>query len=250
MHEAIRYARTGKGIVMILHIPHASTDTLGKTFLCDMDLELDRMTDIDTDKLYDHPHATKIIFPISRLVCDVERFEDDSLEEMAQMGMGVCYTKTAHGEPLRVFEEGEREEIIEQYYRPHHQSLTDAVREELEAYGHALVIDCHSFPNKPLPCNLSQRMPRPDICIGTDSYHTPDALIEHTKEHFMSCGYNVSINDPFTGTLIPMAYYHNDNRVQGIMLEVNRDLYHDDFERVKQNVQDWLKKINNILGEV
>ena len=232
---------------MILHIPHSSTDTLGKEFFCDLKVELDRMTDIDTDKLYDYSHATKVIFSLSRLICDVERFEDDNLEEMAQMGMGVCYTKTAHGETLRIFEEGEREEIIEQYYRPHHQALTDAVAKELEEHGRSLVVDCHSFPNEPLQCNLSQKIPRPDICIGTDLYHTPEALIGFTKEHFISCGYTVNIDDPFAGTLIPMEYYQTDKRVKGIMIEVNRNLYQDNFERVKQNIQDWLREIDNIL---
>ena len=230
---------------MILHIPHSSTDTLGKEFLCDLEVELNCMTDIDTDKLYDYPHATKIIFPVSRLICDVERFEDDNLEEMAQMGMGVCYTKTAYGEPLRSFKEGEREEIIEQYYKPHHQALTDAVIKDLEEHGRSLVVDCHSFPNEPLPCNLSQKIHRPDICIGTDQYHTPEALIEFTKEHFISYSYTVNIDDPFTGTLIPMIYYHADKRVQGLMLEVNRNLYRDDFDTVQAAISAWLDVINN-----
>jgi len=230
---------------MILHIPHSSTNTLGKEFLCDLELELDRMTDVDTDKLYDHPHTTRVVFPVSRLVCDVERFEDDSLEEMSKMGMGVCYTHTAYGEPLRVFDAKEREEIIERYYRPHHQALTDAVDRELEVYNQALVVDCHSFPNEPMPCNLSQKMPRPDICIGTDVFHTPKELLERTREFFLSCGYNVSINDPFSGTLIPMKHYRSDERVHGIMLEVNRDLYLNDFDMVRQNITDWLGEINN-----
>ena len=232
---------------MILHIPHSSTNTLGKEFLCDLELELDRMTDIDTDKLYEYPLATRVIFPVSRLICDVERFEDDSMEEMSKMGMGVCYTRTAHGEPLRILKEGEREEIIERYYRPHHQVLTHAVRDELREHGQALVVDCHSFPNEPLPCNLNQEVLRPDICIGTDSFHTPDALMELTREYFISCGYTVKIDDPFSGTLIPMEYYHTDKRVRGIMLEVNRDLYRDDFESVKRNILGWLSEMNNIL---
>ena len=80
---------------MILHIPHASTDTFEKEFLCDLKLELERMTDADTDKLFSHPEATRIVFPVSRLICDVERFEDDAVEPMAKKGMGVCYTSNS-----------------------------------------------------------------------------------------------------------------------------------------------------------
>jgi len=225
---------------MILHIPHASTDTLEKNFLCNLDLELERMTDVDTDKLFDHPDATKVTFPISRLICDVERFEDDSMEEMASKGMGVCYTTNSFGEPLRVLEKGEREEIIEHYYKPHHDTLTESVRAELEETGKAIIIDCHSFSNEPLPHENSQSAPRPDICIGADSFHTPVELINKTQEYFESYGYKVAVNDPFSGTLIPMEFYQKDERVQGIMIEVNRGLYRDDFEIVQKNITKWL----------
>ena len=225
---------------MILHIPHASTDTLEKNFLCNLDLELERMTDVDTDKLFDHPDATKVTFPISRLICDVERFEDDSMEEMASKGMGVCYATNSFGEPLRVLEKGEREEIIEHYYRPHHDALTKAVRVELEENEEALIVDCHSFSDIPLPHENSQETPRPDICIGIDSFHTSEVLLDKTKLYFESCGYSVNVNDPFAGTLIPMEFYQKDERVQGIMIEVNRGLYRDDFEIVQKNITKWL----------
>lgn len=232
---------------MILHIPHASTDTLGKDFLCDLELELERMTDIDTDKLFDHPDATRIVFPVSRLVCDVERFEDDTQEEMAARGMGACYTRTAYGEPLRVLGEGEREEILEQYYRPHHQALTNAVEKELEEYGQALIIDCHSFPNTPLPCNINQDQDRPDICIGTDSFHTPQELADKAVKHFESSGYIVKVDNPFSGTLVPMKYYRKNESVRSLMIEVNRDLYHCEscsFEKVKYNIKRFLNMID------
>ncbi len=221
---------------MILHIPHSSTNTLGKEFLCDLGIELDRMTDIDTDILFNYPSATKIIFPISRLICDVERFEDDNLEEMSKKGMGVCYTKNAFGEALREVTKKEHSYIVEKYYRPHHRELADVVKQELNEKNTALLIDCHSFPNIPLPCNLSQKTPRPDICIGTDSFHTPDNLVNKIVDHFKSCGYTIAINDPFVGTLIPMEYYQKDQRVHGIMIEVNRNLYQNNFESVKQNI--------------
>ena len=227
---------------MILHIPHASTNTLDKEFLCDINLELERMTDIDTDKLFDHPHAKRVVFLISRLVCDVERFEDDSIEEMAKKGMGVCYTTNSFTKPLRSFSILEREEIINEYYRPHHKALTGAVNKELNETGKSLLIDCHSFSNIPLPHEDSQSTFRPDICIGADSFHTPDWLLEITKKYFESYGYNVSINDPFTGKIIPMEHYHKDRRVNGILLEVNRDLYKNNFDTVQKIISIWLNK--------
>ncbi len=116
---------------MILHIPHASTDTL-EYKINNKKRELLRMTDWYSDDLYAHERATRIVFEVSRLICDVERFEDDSQEPMSQYGMGVCYTTDTQGETLRDFSTSQREDIIKHYYRPHHQRLSDAVDVELE----------------------------------------------------------------------------------------------------------------------
>lgn len=72
---------------MILHIPHASPvipDKYSDQFVLaqrELDDELLRMTGHFTDELFDLPGAVKIIHPISRLVVDVERFADDSLDQ-------------------------------------------------------------------------------------------------------------------------------------------------------------------------
>lgn len=40
-----------------------------------------------------------------------------------------------------------------------------------------------------------------------------------------------------------MDYYQKDKRVNGIMIELNRDLYKNDFEMVQLNIQTFLGKI-------
>jgi len=70
--------------LMILNIPHSSRNLLGRTFLCDVDVELYRMTDHRTDVLFDVKGAIRIVFSIIRLVCDVERFLIDDQEPAAQ----------------------------------------------------------------------------------------------------------------------------------------------------------------------
>ena len=32
-------------------------------------------------------------------------------------------------------------------------------------------------------------------------------------------------NQPFSGTIVPMKHYHKDQRVQSLMIEINRWLY-------------------------
>jgi len=57
------------------------------------------MTDAFTDDLFvpDFVGAQTIIFPMSRLVLDPERFLNDDDEIMSALGMGVIYTRTSDG---------------------------------------------------------------------------------------------------------------------------------------------------------
>ena len=77
----------------------------------------------------------------------------------------------------------------------------------------------------------------PDICIGTDIFHTPKEQLGLTKDFF----------SPVTITSVSMIPFHycSDERVHGIMLELNRDLYRNDFDTVRQNIRGWLREIDN-----
>ena len=93
---------------MILHLPHASTlipeDLKNDFLLSDQDLqeELNRITDHATDQIFQQafPKANAIVFPVSILVVDPERFSDDSQEPMSQVGIGVTYTRGSLRQPL------------------------------------------------------------------------------------------------------------------------------------------------------
>jgi N-formylglutamate amidohydrolase len=215
-------------ISTLLHIPHSSTHipfydgfVVGKQTIHD---EMDLLTDWFTTELFDLP-CPKIVTPFSRIFCDVERFEDDSSEIMAQKGMGMCYTHMDNGDLMRVVGSGLRERIKSEFYHPHHRALEGHISELLYKYGHVTVIDCHSFPDIPLTRDLNQDMPRPDFCLGTDDFHTPKELYLPVQDFLTSLGYKVLINNPYAGTIIPMKYYQTDKNVKGLMIEVNRMLY-------------------------
>ena len=220
---------------IVLHIPHASReipDDVRQSFVIDdaqLELELLRMTDHFTDDLFLVPTgvATPVVYPVSRLVCDPERFPDDSEEAMAARGMGVIYTKRHDLGPLRdPPSPDEREALLDRYYRPHHRAVEDAAGAALAAHGRCLVIDCHSFPGTPLPYEKDPT--RPDICIGTDEFHTPRVLRDATVAAFRSAGLEVAIDRPFAGALAPASRYQKDRRIATIMIEVNRSLYMDE----------------------
>jgi N-formylglutamate amidohydrolase len=107
---------------MILHIPHSSTvipDRYNTQWIGNPFEAIRVLTDHYTDELFDYPSAERIIFLISCIVCDVERFE--SGEEMeSRYGMGIVYERDHHQNLLRIATTDFKNEIIERYYQPHH----------------------------------------------------------------------------------------------------------------------------------
>jgi len=122
------------------------------------------------------------------------------------------------------------------------------VKRELAEHGNALVVDCHSFPSRSLPCDRNQSVPRPDFCIGTDSFHTPQALADLTALSLRKMGYTVQVDRPYGGALVPMESYRRDRRVASIMIEINRRLYMDEMtDRKIGEFDPFNKQIESVL---
>lgn len=237
---------------VVLHIPHAATaipDEYLLDYLVDAAFlvrENLRLTDLHTDTLYDYPGSARIVFPLSRFCVDAERFRDDAAEPMARIGMGALYTVSTDLTPLRVFKnDAQREALLQTFYDPHHAALTKAVDAALERYGECLVVDCHSYPSKRLPYEISpENSPRPEICIGTDAFHTRQDDVGALQAMLQGKGYEVAIDTPFSGALTPLKHYGKDKRVRAIMFEIRKDLYMNeatgekraDFDRLKADI--------------
>lgn len=222
---------------IIAHVPHASTaippDVRPEIVLSDDELadELLRLTDWYTDELFAglaELGATFFVNDLSRLVFDPERFLDDSVEPMAARGQGVVYWLGTRSQLLREASTELRDRHVHKRYRAYHAALDGLVSEQLDGAGECLVIDCHSFPSVPLPSELDQTPDRPDICIGTDPVHTPEALASAMEQAFAVEGLRVLRDTPFAGTFVPSGYYGTDTRVHSVMIEVRRGLYMDE----------------------
>ncbi|GAA3135482.1 hypothetical protein GCM10020255_010370 [Rhodococcus baikonurensis] len=115
-----------------------------------------------------------------------------------------------------------RAELIAAYFRSYADAVTDAVENRLNACGRAIVIDLHSYPEK--PSAFEDAAPRPRLCIGTDPQHTPPWLIDAARGALTSLG-EISENTPYSGTYVPLRYYGIDERVTSVMIELRRDTY-------------------------
>lgn len=225
-------------VPLLVHVPHSSTiipTDVRRTLLLN-DNELDRellvMTDWYTEKLFNQSldfGGMMFVNRCSRLVVDPERFPNDADEIMSSRGMGAIYTKTSTGRALR--NEAvhlNRQELLNRYFHPYALAIADQVDRILDRHGHCLILDGHSFPSKPLPYELDQTSDRPEICVGTDSFHTFPKLVRTIEEICAQEGVVTAHDQPFSGTYVPLRFWRSDPRVTGVMIEIRRDLYMDE----------------------
>jgi len=234
----------------VLHIPHSSINIpyVNEYLLSTENLnkEIQLLTDIKTDEIFNIKDTTKVIANFNRIFCDVERLPDEQ-EEMFKYGRGFYYTKTDSGSDLRNENKFFKDWIFHNYYLKHHYALNKAVQSKLDKYGKAIIIDCHSFSDQPFNTDLIKDNNRPDFCIGISDFHTPDYLSHHIYYKLKEFGFNVQYNNPYSGTIVPLEYYNVDDNVQSIMIEVNRKLYIDQYGIVDQNS---VIKLNQILETI
>lgn len=219
---------------VLLHLPHASTeippDVRADILLDDEELKGEVLTiaDLYTDELFALEGAARVRNPWCRLVFDPERFRDDKDEPMAVFGMGAIYERTVHGTMLRALSPDSREAMMRRFYDPYHALLEREVTRVLETGGECLIVDCHSFTSRALPFETDKVSRRPDICIGTSDFHTPEEVPRRIERIVAGRGFSTQRNWPFAGTITPMLYYRKDARVHSVMIEVNRRLYMDE----------------------
>ena len=233
---------------VLLHLPHDSTviapadraDYLISA--ADLAQEQLRLTDWHTAALYAEgiPADGIVCAEVSRLVVDVERFADDSLERCSAFGMGATYVQTCDGRPLRTLTPERRSELLDRYYWPHHHRLNESAAERLARFDRCVILDAHSFPTGQLPTQVGFSAPL-EIGIGTQPGHTSPELRALAEDFFRAHGFTVGVDIPFSGAMVPNRYFGKEFRVQSLMIEVRRDLYmdestgerHDGFARIQ-----------------
>ncbi len=219
---------------VILHVPHSAREipaAVRAGILLDdeaLERELDHITDAHTARLAGVAAELCAVRPwrfvnrLSRLVVDPERFPDER-EEMLAVGMGAVYTRTTQRAELRPAGT-DPEPLLERYFRPYARAMTEAVADRLAVAGRAVIVDVHSYPTARLPYELHGEGPRPPVCLGTDSFHTPPELLAAARRAFAGCG-ETGLDSPFGGTYVPLEFYGVEPRVAALMIEIRRDMY-------------------------
>jgi N-formylglutamate amidohydrolase len=138
--------------------------------------------------------------------------------------MGAVYLRTSQGEALREDDPAHVEDLLTRHYRPYAAAMSELVDARVEAAGHAVILDVHSYPSRALPYELHTTGNRPAICFGVDSFHTPDWLRDAARAAFSSVG-DLDVNTPFAGAYVPLKHYRRADEVTALMIEIRRDVY-------------------------
>ncbi len=230
---------------IVLHIPHSSICFPEYSGYCFNDLNAEERLLIDyfTDDLFEPKQHTEnissMVFPYCRLYADVERLINDPLEEEG-LGISYCRRNTNSG-TCRSFS---TKSSAFNLYADFHAEVSKLI---VEQDCGVLLIDCHSF--SALPNMLNSNPPDIDICIGYNDDETcPDQVIlDSIAHHFLSLGYKVGINQPFSNSktfAVPVKYHT-------IMIEVNKRLYMNEqtiektqgFARLQRDIQGLYEKL-------
>lgn len=242
---------TATPVPVVVHVPHAGTwipaDERPAFLLGDDQLaeELRLMTDHRTDVIAGCARelgATVVVNHLSRLVVDPERFVDGE-EEMEQVGMGFAYRKTAHGAALRDLTNDELSRLRRSWFDPYTEAVATTVRDVVDRLGRCVVLDVHSYPEHRLPYERHGDGQRPEICLGTDDFHTPPELIARVERLCADRGFSVARDTPFAGVYIPSWAFRRDRGVEGLMLEIRRDTYIDEADLVPHAGEDRLREL-------
>ena len=218
---------------VVLHVPHAArvipSAVRTEILLNDEELaiELEEMTDADTDLLALHASAQAQVQPwifknnLSRLVIDPERFPDDR-EIMNSIGMGAVYLRTSTGTALREANDARDQKLLQDYFHPYALAFEELIRDRLNEVGAVTIVDVHSYRVNEHANGVNKGERRPPVCLGTDSFHTPGWLISLATNAFSFAG-DVFANEPYAGTYVPMAFYEKEANVTSVMMENRED---------------------------
>ena len=234
--EFFRIAELGFRVVPrypVFHVPHAGWkfpfDLLPSVCVPEETFRRyhDLMSDTDAGMLVPEAYRGGDMyerFPVSRLMCDVERFIGPE-EEMELYGMGFCYEKAYDGTIIKTVTDEVRKQT-RKYYDEHHARMNRIC----ERHPRILLFDIHSFLGKSLPEHLRRFHDRlPDGCIGTDPKYTPRELTVRIWRRVNELSLTCMENIPYSGTFVPGCVLDGSSScdLNSVMLEFNKDLYCD-----------------------
>ncbi len=146
-------------------------------------------------------------------------------------GLGVIPRVVAGGRPIYrgKLSIAEAHSRIARVWHPYHQALAALIDETRSAFGHAVLIDCHSMPHEAIEAHSRPGQPRPEVVLG-DRYGVAAGrdVMDRVEAAFSAAGLRVGRNAPFAGAYVAQAYGRPSRGVHVVQVEIDRALYMDE----------------------
>lgn len=146
-------------------------------------------------------------------------------------GLGVIPRVVAEGRTIRSGKIPLREALkrLRLGYHPYHDQLEALLDRQRDAFGLAILFDCHSMPHDALGSAPMVRGRRPDVILG-DRFGAACGrwVIDAAAALFTAQGFVVARNAPFAGGYITQHYGRPSRAVHALQIEIDRSLYMDE----------------------
>ena len=145
----------------------------------------------------------------------------------------------------------EAEARIRDHWTPWHGQLRVLMDESVQAFGEAILIDCHSMPHEAIE-TVGDPGARPNIVLG-DRFGAAASseVVDRIEAAFYSAGFSVARNAPFAGAFSTQAYGRPGDRRHVVQVEIDRALYLDEkLVRPSAEFAAFKERLDHVVGEI
>ena len=120
---------------------------------------------------------------------------------------------------------------IDTCWRPYHARVKSLLKESHDAFGQAILVDCHSMPHEAVAMAGSSKSSRPDVVLGDRFGASASAeVVDRIEAACVAAGLNVARNAPFAGAYVTQTYGRPARHQHAVQIEVDRALYMDEVK--------------------
>lgn len=174
-------------------------------------------------------------------------------------GLGVIPRVVANGRAIYSgkITRAEAESRITHIWKPYHSCLTGLVRDAVDTFGEAILLDFHSMPHEALESVVRPGGRRPEVVLG-DRFGAAAGsfVVDALEAAFVAAGLKVSRNAPFAGAYVAQQYGRPQQGRHAVQIEIDRSLYMDerliqpsaDFEAMRTLITGVLEQMSRLSG--
>ncbi|WP_170431037.1 N-formylglutamate amidohydrolase [Ruegeria arenilitoris] len=141
---------------------------------------------------------------------------------------------------------------IDTCWRPYHARIKSLLADSHDAFGLAILVDCHSMPHEAVAMVSNPRSRRPDVVLG-DRFGASASVdvVDRIEAAFVAAGLNVARNTPFAGAYVTQTYGRPTRDQHAVQIEIDRALYMDEARiEPNENFAEFQKILREVIRDI